>query len=90
MLKSRLGAVALVATAMAFAAPAILPQSTPAQANALQAVLPSFAPLVKQTQPAVVTIRVEGRAPGGQAQIDPQMREFMERFFDQLLLKRTL
>ncbi|MFK7944035.1 MAG: Do family serine endopeptidase [Paracoccaceae bacterium] len=82
MLKTKFGVVALLAGAMAVSAPVVVSQlSTPAQAG-LQAVLPSFAPLVRETQPSVVTIQVAGR-PGGRAQpqIDPQMREFMERFF---------
>ena len=81
MLKTKLGAIALLAGAMAVAAPAVLQTASPAQANALKSVLPSFAPLVRATQPAVVTIRVEGRSGASQSGIDPEMREFMERFF---------
>ena len=83
MLKTKFGALALVAGALAVAAPVAMHGfSAPAEAARLQAVLPSFAPLVKETQPAVVTIRVAGQVGGPRGQqIDPQMREFMERFF---------
>ena len=55
--------------------------TAPATAAAPAAVLPSFAPLVQATRPAVVTIKTSGSARQAQQQIDPQMREFMERFF---------
>ena len=85
MIKSHIGAAILLGGALAIAAPlALQPGLSSSQVVAgPSAVLPSFAPLVKATQPAVVTIRTElssnrsNRAAG----IDPQMREFMERFF---------
>ena len=78
-----LGKSLLVAGALTMAAPVAIHQFTvPADAGGLQQVLPSFAPLVKATQPAVVTVRTSGRvAQANTQQIDPQMREFMERFF---------
>ena len=81
-LKRSLGAVALIAGTLAIAAPLTL-QTTAQQVTAApSAVLPSFAPLVKATQPAVVTIQTTGSARTANApQVDPQMREFMERFF---------
>lgn len=77
-----IGKAFLLTGALAVAAPLTYQaiQSNPASAAAPVAVLPSFAPLVKATRPAVVTIRTSGTAREGQ-QIDPQMREFMERFF---------
>lgn len=76
------GKAILLTGALAIAAPLTWHASQPApvQAAAPAAVLPSFAPLVKATRPAVVTIKTTGSSPKGQ-QIDPQMREFMERFF---------
>ena len=79
-----IGKSLLVVGALALAAPVAAPHlsGSSAEARGLQDVLPSFAPLVKATQPSVVTIRTSGRVSqaGGQ-QIDPEMREFMERFF---------
>ncbi|MEM6664190.1 MAG: Do family serine endopeptidase [Pseudomonadota bacterium] len=84
MKPSRLTAVFAVAGALALSAPFIADFNSGATAAAPTEVLPSFAPLVKATQPSVVTVRVSGK-PGrdvqSQRQIDPQMREFMERFF---------
>lgn len=81
MLKRKLAAIAVLAGAMSLAVPTVLTQIAPAHAASLQAVLPSFAPLVRETQPAVVTIKVAGMAARQTQQIDPRMREFMERFF---------
>ena len=84
MIKTSIGKAVLVAGALAVAAPLALTADRPATAAAPAAVLPSFAPLVKATSPAVVTIQTMG-SPGRVAQgvppIDPQMREFLERFF---------
>ena len=78
-----LGKSLLVMGALAVAAPVAVHHATePAEARGLQDVLPSFAPLVKATQPSVVTIQTSGRvSQAGHQQIDPEMREFMERFF---------
>ena len=78
-----LGKAVFLAAALAVAAPLTwhATQTTPAVAAAPAAVLPSFAPLVKATRPAVVTIKTKGSSQQAQQQIDPQMREFMERFF---------
>ena len=85
MLRRTLAAAVLLGGAMALTAPIAFDggRAPVATAAAPEAVLPSFAPLVKATQPAVVTIRTEvsTNGPGPTAQIDPQMREFMERFF---------
>ena len=84
-MKKSLGTAILFAGALAVAAPLALQHSGPATAAAPSVVLPSFAPLVKATQPSVVTIQVKGTAErianNGPQQVDPQMREFMERFF---------
>ncbi|MEM7422217.1 MAG: Do family serine endopeptidase [Pseudomonadota bacterium] len=76
------GKAILFAGALAVAAPATYHATRPAPATAAApvAVLPSFAPLVQATRPAVVTIRSSGTRNEDQ-QVDPQMREFMERFF---------
>lgn len=79
MFKKSFAALA-AAGIMAVAAPALLPEAPAAQAQPLVQ-LPSFAPLVNATQPAVVSIRTEGEAGRNVAQIDPRMQEFMERFF---------
>ena len=78
----KIGKVFLLTGALAVAAPLTYHalNGGPATAAAPAAVLPSFAPLVKATRPTVVTIRTTGTAQEN-AQIDPQMREFMERFF---------
>lgn len=77
-----LGKAILLTGALAVAAPLSYQavQPSPATAAAPVAVLPSFAPLVKATRPAVVSIKTTGSARQN-PQIDPQMREFMERFF---------
>ncbi|MEM6624066.1 MAG: Do family serine endopeptidase [Pseudomonadota bacterium] len=72
--------VAAVMVASALAVSALGQAPSPAQAQPLVQ-LPSFAPLVKVGQPAVVTIRSQGQQNAQAQQIDPQMREFMERFF---------
>lgn len=78
----KIGKAILLTGALAVAAPLSyqVVAGNPATAAAPVAVLPSFAPLVKATRPAVVTIRTSG-TPKEAAEIDPQMREFMERFF---------
>ncbi len=84
MFKRHIGKVLLLTGALAVAAPFALQGGQSATAAAPSIVLPSFAPLVKATQPAVVTIQTKGsadRIANNQPQIDPQMREFMERFF---------
>ncbi|MEO1494237.1 MAG: Do family serine endopeptidase [Pseudomonadota bacterium] len=85
MKKTLLGGALILTGALAVAVPLSLPSGSPATAAVPASVLPSFAPLVEITRPAVVTVRTAGRtgsaASGGQGQIDPQMREFMERFF---------
>ena len=77
-----LGLSLFLAGALAVAAPVALQFSAPASAANLQTILPSFAPLVREVGPAVVTIRTAGTVNSAQ-QIDPRMREFMERFFGQ-------
>ncbi len=85
MKKIALGSALILSGALAFAVPFSPPVNQPATAAAPASILPSFAPLVEVTRPAVVTVRTLGRAGNQQAaapeQIDPQMREFMERFF---------
>ncbi len=87
MIKSRTGAALLLGGALALLAPmahhSLVPASAPMAAPT--AVLPSFSPLVKATQPAVVTIRTGLRTGGGDrtARVDPELREFMERYFGQ-------
>jgi len=85
MKKTLLGGALILTGALAVAVPLTLPASGPATAAVPASVLPSFAPLVEITRPAVVTVKTLGRAgrahSGGQGQIDPEMREFMERFF---------
>ncbi|MEL6999066.1 MAG: Do family serine endopeptidase [Pseudomonadota bacterium] len=77
-----IGKAILLSGALAVAVPLAYHATTsqPATAAVPAAVLPSFAPLVKATRPAVVTIKTTGTARAN-AEIDPQMREFMERFF---------
>ncbi|MEM9058843.1 MAG: Do family serine endopeptidase [Pseudomonadota bacterium] len=79
---SSIGKAVLLTGALAVAVPLTYHATTsqPATAAVPASVLPSFAPLVKATRPAVVTIKTTGTARGN-TQIDPQMREFMERFF---------
>lgn len=76
-----IGKAVLLTGALAIAAPLTYHsvQGGPATA-APAAVLSSFAPLVKATRPSVVTIRTTGTAQAA-GQVDPQMQEFMERFF---------
>ena len=84
MIKSRFGAVILLTGALALTVPLVLDTHQTATAEVPASVLPSFAPLVKATRPAVVTIRTAGRKQDALVQgpqIDPQMREFLERFF---------
>ena len=84
MFKRHFGKALVLTGALALAAPFALQGSQEATAAAPSIVLPSFAPLVKATQPSVVTIQTKGstdRIAQGNPQIDPQMREFMERFF---------
>ena len=83
MTLKRIGAAAVLASAVAVAVPVALHTVPAATAAAPAAVLPSFAPLVRATQPAVVTIRTVGETGRSTTapQIDPQMREFFERFF---------
>jgi len=80
MIPSRIGKAILLTGALALAVPFVQTDPAPARAAELPTVLPSFAPLVKQTAPAVVTIQTSGRAMA-QRPMDPQMREFLERFF---------
>lgn len=80
--------VAAVAGALMLAAPAVTLMAQPSTgvAAAPQAILPSFAPLVKAAQPAVVAIRVE-LARGTRddnIEMTDDMREFMERFFGRM------
>ncbi len=85
MKKTLLGGALILTGALAVAVPMTLPTTGTATAAVPASVLPSFAPLVNITRPAVVTVKTTGRVGKPQAnaqrQIDPQMREFMERFF---------
>lgn len=80
-----LAGVLVLSGALAFAIPLSPPSSQPATAAVPASVLPSFAPLVEVTRPAVVTVRTVGKTGDAQASgpsdIDPQQREFLERFF---------
>ena len=88
MINRRMAAAILVGAGLAVAAPTAyhITSPTPARAASLSPGLPSFAPLVKATKPAVVTIRTEigngSVARRGEAD-DPDLREFMERYFGQ-------
>jgi serine protease Do len=85
MMKRPFGMAIIVAGALALATPFALQTTQHATAASLQNVLPSFAPLVREVGPAVVTIRSVGTTNRQTQQIDPQMREFMERFFGRRL-----
>ena len=85
MIGNRVAAAIVLGSALALGAPAAyhMTTSTPALAELPPPVLPSFAPLVKATLPAVVTIRTEigrGRRNNRVVEEDPDLREFMERF----------
>lgn len=87
MIKNRIAAAMVIGGALAIGAPMAWQAATPTPvtAEAPTPVLPSFAPLVKATSPAVVTIQTEiRRGRGGRsAGVDPELREFMDRFFGQ-------
>lgn len=85
MTRTRTVAAMVLGGALTVAAPVVyhVAMPTPAVAELPAPVLPSFAPLVKATQPAVVTIRTE--VGGGDRTTrafddDPDWREFYERF----------
>ena len=81
----RMSSALVLSSALMAVAPIIAP--APFATAAVEAALPSFASLVEATQPAVVTVRVEGRTksdarrPGMPDMNDPALRDFMERFF---------
>ena len=81
MMTGSLGRAALLACTLAVAVPLSQTVPTEARAAAPAAMLPSFSALVKETRPAVVTIRTATSNPASSPEVDPQMREFMERFF---------
>lgn len=87
MIKNRIAAAMVIGGALAVGAPMAWHAATPTPVTAAapSPVLPSFAPLVKATSPAVVTIQTEiGRGRDGRsARVDPELREFMDRFFGQ-------
>lgn len=84
MIRNRAAAALLLGGALAIGAPVVYHATSPVPAHAElpASVLPSFAPLVKATLPAVVTIRTEvGRGRANRfVEQDPNMREFLERF----------
>jgi serine protease Do len=85
MKATRLSRALMLSCALVVVTPMIAP--TVLAPPAAAAALPSFADLVKATQPAVVTVRVDthGAALAGMTGLpdmqDPALRDFMERFF---------
>jgi len=83
MIKRRIALAILMSGALAVAAPLVVSGPGPATAAAPVAVLPSFAPLVRATQSAVVTVRTAGHRAGriDLLPMNPRTRNFLERYF---------
>lgn len=83
-MNSRRNALSILTGSVLVAAGALAVVPPPAaRADSPTAMLPSFAPLVRATKPAVVTIKVtngEHAARFDPEYIDPRMRDFLERF----------